>query len=174
MFMAEVLWAAEELSLSIGRQTLYDKTEFSIHAGERVGLIGRNGSGKSTLLHLITEAELPGTGSRITRARNLRTAELPQDFELDNARSIADNVRDGLAWFKELQHRYETVPVNAPEHAEIEHLLNFHDGWNLDTKLATILEKLGLAAVAEYPCEHLSGGEKRRVALARAIIAEPD
>ena len=53
-----VLWAAEELSLSIGRQTLYDNTEFSIAGGERVGLVGRNGSGKSTLFRLITGEEL--------------------------------------------------------------------------------------------------------------------
>ena len=103
-----VLWAAEELSLAIGRQTLYDNAEFFINAGERVGLIGRNGSGKSTLLRLITGEELPGSGN-LTRARNLRVAVLPQDFEIDNGRSIADNVRDGLAWFLELQKKFETV-----------------------------------------------------------------
>ena len=109
-----VLWAAEELSLAIGRQTLYDNAEFFINAGERVGLIGRNGSGKSTLLRLITGEELPGSGN-LTRARNLRVAVLPQDFEIDNGRSIADNVRDGLAWFLELQKKFETVSVNSPE-----------------------------------------------------------
>ncbi len=173
--MAEsVLWAAEQLSLSIGRQTLYDNTEFAITSGERVGLIGRNGSGKSTLLRLITGEELPGTGSVITRARNLRTATLPQEFELDDRRSIAENVSDGLGWFRELQHRFETVPVNSTEHGELEHLLMIHDGWNLANKLDLILEKLGLAADRDRPCDTLSGGEKRRVALARSIISEPD
>ncbi len=167
-----VLWAAEELSLAIGRQTLYDNAEFFINAGERVGLIGRNGSGKSTLLRLITGEELPGSGN-LTRARNLRVAVLPQDFEIDNGRSIADNVRDGLAWFLELQKKFETVSVNSPEHAEIDHLLMLHDGWNLDTKVEQVLAKLGLSA-PRRPCDKLSGGEKRRVALARAIISEPD
>ena len=167
-----VLWAAEELSLAIGRQTLYDNAEFFINAGERVGLIGRNGSGKSTLLRLITGEELPGSGN-LTRARNLRVAVLPQDFEIDNGRSIADNVRDGLAWFLELQKKFETVSVNSPEHAEIDHLLMLHDGWNLDTKVEQVLAKLGLSD-PQRPCDKLSGGEKRRVALARAIISEPD
>ncbi len=167
-----VLWAAEELCLAIGRQTLYDNAEFFINAGERVGLIGRNGSGKSTLLRLITGEELPGSGN-LTRARNLRVAVLPQDFEIDNGRSIADNVRDGLAWFLELQKKFETVSVNSPEHAEIDHLLMLHDGWNLDTKVEQVLAKLGLSD-PQRPCDKLSGGEKRRVALARAIISEPD
>lgn len=172
--MADVLWAAEELSLTIGRQILYDKTEFSIFSGERVALVGRNGCGKSTLLHIITGKELPGNGSKITSARNLRVAELPQDFELDDDRTIAENVRDGLAYFLEMQRKYETVSVNSPEHGELEHWLMIHDGWELDVKLATILEKLRLADTADKLCAKLSGGEKRRVALARAIIAEPD
>lgn len=167
-----VLWAAEELSLSIGRQTLYDNTEFSISSGERVGLVGRNGSGKSTLFRLITGEELPG-GSSITRARELRVALLPQEFRLDGNRSIAENVAEGLAWFRELQHKFETLSVNSPEHAAIDHQLMLHDGWNLDNKLDLVLEKLGLTD-RDRLCGTLSGGEQRRVALARAIVAEPD
>lgn len=167
-----VLWAAEELSLSIGRQTLYDNTEFSISSGERVGLVGRNGSGKSTLFRLITGEELPGGGS-ITRARELRVALLPQEFRLDGNRSIAENVAEGLAWFRELQHKFETLSVNSPEHAAIDHQLMLHDGWNLDNKLDLVLEKLGLSD-RDRLCGTLSGGEQRRVALARAIVAEPD
>ena len=167
-----VLWAAEELSLSIGRQTLYDNTEFSISSGERVGLVGRNGSGKSTLFRLITGEELPGGGS-ITRARELRVALLPQEFRLDGNRSIAENVAEGLAWFRELQHKFETLSVNSPEHAAIDHQLMLHDGWNLDNKLDLVLEKLGLTD-RDRLCGTLSGGEQRRVALARAIVAEPD
>ena len=167
-----VLWAAEELSLSIGRQTLYDNTEFSISGGERVGLVGRNGSGKSTLFRLITGEELPGGGS-ITRARELRVALLPQEFRLDGARTIAENVAEGLAWFRELQHKFETLSVNSPEHAAIDHQLMLHDGWNLDNKLDLVLEKLGLSE-RDRLCGTLSGGEQRRVALARAIVAEPD
>ena len=107
--MAEtVLWAADELRLAIGRQTIYDGAEFYINAGERVALVGRNGSGKSTLLRLITGDEIPSSGN-ITRARNLRVAVLPQDFEVDDGRTIRENVADGLAYFRELQEKFETV-----------------------------------------------------------------
>ena len=75
--MADVLWAAEELSLTIGRQTIYDNTSVAVFAGERCALVGRNGCGKSTLLRIITGEELPGGDSRITRARGLRVAVLP-------------------------------------------------------------------------------------------------
>lgn len=167
------LWAASELRLTIGTQVIYDDAEFFLHAGERVALVGRNGSGKSTLLRLITGEECPDSGN-ITRARNLRTALLPQDFEMDNARSIRENVAEGLAYFRELQKRFETVPVHSPEHAQIEHELMIHDGWNLETKLNTVLEKLNLSREAERCCQTLSGGEQRRIALARAILAEPD
>ncbi|WP_187144206.1 ABC-F family ATP-binding cassette domain-containing protein, partial [Victivallis vadensis] len=65
------------------------------------------------------------------------------------------------------------MSVNSPEHSEIDHLLMLHDGWNLDTKVEQVLAKLGLSD-PQRPCDKLSGGEKRRVALARAIISEPD
>ncbi len=172
--MPEVLWAAEDLSLSIGRQTLYENTAFTIFTGERVALVGRNGCGKSTLLRIITGQELPGGNSRITRARELRCAMLPQDFELDLNGTVAENIRSGLAYFFELQSRYEQLPVNSPEHAALEHKMLLCDAWNTGLKLATVMEKLRLADIADKPCINLSGGEKRRVALGRAIIAEPD
>ena len=147
--MPDVLFAAEALSLSVGRQILYDNTEFSISAGEKVAVVGRNGCGKSTLLKLITGKELPAESSRITRMRNLRCAELPQDFSLDETRSIAENVRDGLDFFNGLLKRYEEVPVNSAEHMEIEHILTARDAWMPEVKLNTILDKLQLAAVAD-------------------------
>ncbi len=172
--MPDVLWAAEDLTLSIGRQTLYENTSFTVFAGERVALVGRNGCGKSTLLRIITGDELPGGNSKITRARELRCAMLPQDFELDMHGSVAENIRSGLAYFFELQQIYEKLPVNSPEHAALEHKLLLHDAWNTELKLATVMEKLRLTGMADKSCASLSGGEKRRVALGRAIIAEPD
>ncbi len=172
--MADVLWAAEELTLSIGRQTLYDRTAFAVFSGERLAIVGRNGCGKSTLLRIITGEELPGGDSKITRARELRCAALPQDFELTLNGTVAENIRTGLKYFFDLQKQYETVPVNSPEHAALEHKILLHDAWNTELKLATVMEKLGLTPLADVPCVNLSGGEKRRVALARAIISEPD
>lgn len=172
--MADVLWAAEELSLTIGRQTIYDNTSVAVFAGERCALVGRNGCGKSTLLRIITGEELPGGDSRITRARGVRVAVLPQDFELADHRSVAENIRDGLEYFFDLQRQYAAVSPHSPEHDALEHKLQFHDAWNTEVKLATVMEKLRLNSIADRDCTVLSGGEKRRVALARAIISEPD
>ncbi len=166
------LWTATDLQLTLGNQILFDGAEFSIHPGERIGLVGRNGCGKSTLLRLIADLERPSAGN-LTRARGLRVAILPQDFGIDNDRTVTENIRDGLKWFMELQHKFETLPPRSPEHDEVEHLLMLHDGWNLETKLEQVVEKLGLTGL-EGACFRLSGGEKRRVALARAVIAEPD
>lgn len=172
--MSTVLWAAEELSLTIGRQIIYDDTAVAIYSGERCALVGRNGCGKSTLLKIITGSELPGGNSKITRAKNLRCAILPQDFELDNTRTVRENIADGLAYFLELQQQYAALSPNSAEHAAVEHALQIHDAWNTGVKLATVMEKLNLNDIADRNCKELSGGEKRRTALARAIISEPD
>ncbi len=172
--MPDVLFAAEDLSLSVGRQILYNKTDFAISTGEKVALIGRNGCGKSTLLKIITGMELPAEGSRLTRMRNLRCAELPQNFEPDDQRTIAENVRSGLQFIYQMLEKYESLPVNSSEHIDIEHFLDLNDAWLPEVRLNTILDKLHLTEVADKKCSNLSGGEKRRVALARAIISAPD
>ncbi len=168
----KILFVAEELKLNIGRQTIFDGASLSLYDGERVALVGRNGCGKSTLLRIIAGQEAPSEGT-LAPARSLRVAVLPQDFELDESRSIRENIRDGLHYFEELHRRYTALPPTSGEHEALEHELTLHDAWNLDTKLDTVIGKLALPP-AESPIAALSGGEKRRIALARAIVAEPD
>ena len=171
--MAErVLWAVENMSLQIGRQILFDKAAMSISDGERVALVGRNGCGKSTLLKIVAGEETPSSGE-ISVARNIRIAHMPQNFEPEPDRSVKEVVREGLSWFENLHQRYESLPAESPEHEKLEHLLSCHNAWNLDNKLDTILDKLSISN-PERSCSGLSGGELRRVILARTIIAEPD
>lgn len=167
------LWSAEGLRLSIGRQTLFDGAALSIGANERLALVGRNGCGKSTLLRIVAGLETLSAGE-IIRRKNLRTAYMPQDLAPGSMdQTCRAFVREGLAWFHELLDRYEQVSQNSPEHLEIERLLTLHNAWNTEPKLRTVMEKLHLDR-PDAELRTLSGGERRRAALARALIAEPE
>ncbi len=170
--MSKVLFSAENLQLSFGQQCLFNDTGLAVHDGERIGLVGCNGSGKSTLLKIIAGLELPGDGKLVYR-KNLRIAFLQQDFSLDESRTIYENVHYGIRFFTDLLEKYETLPHNSTEAEEIEQQINEHNAWNPVNKLKTVITRLNLPD-PERDCASLSGGEKRRVALARAVVAEPD
>ena len=166
------IWSVEHLNLAIGRQTLFDDAEFSISEGERLALTGRNGSGKSTLLKIIAGLEKPSSGDIAVR-KNLRIAYLPQSAESGLTGTAKEVLEGGMVDFKEMHKLYDTLPQNSPEHQKIEHLLDLYDAWNCQNKLDKMLHKLNL----DFPdrnFQDLSGGERRRVLLGRAIISEPD
>lgn len=170
--MSKILWAVEGLKLSIGRQTLFNDTAFSIGDDERVALVGRNGCGKSTLMKVIAGLEQASDGN-FSAARNLRAAYMPQDFAPESDLTVRELVQQGLAWFQKLQSRYHTLSPNSREYDSVEHLLTLHDAWNLDNKLEVMMEKLALQDQSRK-INNLSGGELRRVMLARTLIAEPE
>ncbi len=165
------LWSVTGLNYAIGGQTVFRDASFAVHAGERLGLVGRNGSGKSTLLRLI-QGQLQITGAEISVCRGLRIRSLTQDFELDGTRSIRDNAMDGcddiLAMLTEF-----SVLSGGPRHDELEHRLMLLDAWNLDARFEILADKLRLGHT-ERLCSVLSGGEKRRVGLLRALLGAPD
>ena len=168
----KVIFSADGLSLTIGAQLLFDNTGMTVHEGERIALVGRNGAGKSTLLRVITGEEAAGDG-KIIYARNLRTNFLRQDFSLDEARTVYENIHEGLEYFLSLLRKYETLPLNSREHARIEQELNKHNAWNPEQQMKEIMTRLNTPE-PERLCNTLSGGEKRRVALARTVVSEPD
>ncbi len=112
----KILFVAENLRLNIGRQVIFDQAAMSLYEGERVALVGRNGCGKSTLLRVVSGLDTVSDGT-VSFARGLRTAMLPQDFELDETLTVRENVAQGLAWFEELLCRYNTA--TGAEHDEI-------------------------------------------------------
>ena len=166
------IWSVEHLNLAIGRQTLFDDAEFSISEGERLALTGRNGSGKSTLLKIIANLEKPSSGDIAIR-KDLRVSYLPQSAESGLTGTAKEVLVGGMDDFKKMHELYDTLPQNSPEHQKIEHLLNLYDAWNCQNKLDKMIHKLNL----DFPdrdFQSLSGGERRRVLLGRAIISEPD
>ena len=160
----KVLWTGDDLHFSIGRDTLLKGAFFSIMDGERVALVGRNGSGKSTLLRIITGQEKLDSGT-VTQAKDLRVSFMPQDFDWTSEKTVRDVVREGLAIFENALKEYERTGQGGA-------FLDLHNAWNLENKLDIMLEKLALPEAKTFSC--LSGGERRRALLARAIIGEPE
>lgn len=166
------LLSATGIRLSYGYQTLLDGVTLAIAAGEKVGLVGRNGCGKTSLLKILAGAQAADAGEIAVR-RALRVGYLPQEFELDGALSVQENIAAGAADLVEAVRRYENGEGSEAELADLLHLIDHADGWNLDARIRATATALG-APPMEAAVAPLSGGEKRRVALCRALACQPD
>jgi ATP-binding cassette subfamily F protein uup len=133
-----------DIQLAYGHHPLLDHADFAIQAGERIGLIGRNGAGKSSLLRLLDGWTQPDDGD-IARSSGLRVATVEQEPELDENATVFD------------------VVCNVE---------GDHEDWQRPSRVRSVLEKLGLPA--DVQIAGLSGGTRKRVALARALVDEPD
>ncbi|NNE91726.1 MAG: ABC-F family ATP-binding cassette domain-containing protein [Verrucomicrobiales bacterium] len=164
--VADPILSATQLRLSFGNQMILDDATMAIHAGDKIGLVGRNGCGKSSFLRIIAEEENADDG-HISRSRGLVVGYLPQEFQLEEDATVDENIRAGAADLIDALERFEKGDDSI--HERIEHA----DGWNLDTRIETLMRKLDTPP-GERVVRHLSGGEKRRVGLARALVAQPD
>ena len=156
--------------LAFGHVALLDGASLSLEAGERVGLIGRNGTGKSSLLKVIAGLEKLDDGL-LQQTQGLRIRYVPQEPLFDDAGTVFDAVGEGVAEARVVRDAYEAhaegVDLDALQ-TRIEAL----DAWNWEQRVETTLSHLhldGARTIAE-----LSGGTKKRVALARALVAVPD
>ena len=166
------LLSANEIRLTYGYQTLLDGVTLAVAAGEKVGMVGRNGCGKTSLLKILTGQNKADSGD-IALRRALRVGYLPQEFELDPELSVHENIAAGAADIVEAVRRYENGDGSEAELAELLHLIDHADGWNLDARIKATTTALG-APPLEVAVGPLSGGEKRRVALCRALACQPD
>lgn len=177
-----VLLSAEKISKSYGDRTLFKDVSFTLTADDRVGLIGVNGSGKSTLLRVLLEREPPDSG-RITKARGAQIELLEQEPAFNQDHTALEAVlADGPEAFAVVQ-AYEAAcralsldPENMARIDEVARLgeeMDRVDGWNLETQARTILSKLGVEDL-EQPIKTMSGGQQKRVALARALVRPAD
>ncbi len=166
------LISGKDLSLAYGTRQVLDGATLAVAAGEKVGLVGRNGAGKTSLFRLLAGDEAPDRGE-IFRKRELRTGWLPQDFQLDDAATVRDNVAAGAADVVAWLRRYEEPDLPAAEQAALLQHIDAAHGWTFASRLEATLNALH-APPPEAVVGPLSGGEKRRVALARALVGEPE
>src|SRR5688572_738079 len=133
--------SANGLSVRYGVQTLLDSATLALHEGERVGLVGRNGCGKSTFLR-ICAGELEPDGGEVTRRRGALVGWLPQDFGIDLSATVEANVLDGAKHVRAIIAEYERLPAESVKAAELLDEIDRHDGWNLDSRLRSLLANL--------------------------------
>ena len=167
-----------DVQLAFGGPALLDGANFNLERGERVCLIGRNGEGKSTLLKLIEGSLLPDRGE-IALQNGITISMLAQDVPMDSGK-VADIVAEGAGEAAEVLKAYHEASdacvlgdMEACDRmGHLQHKLDLLDGWSLETKVNSILSKMGLDPDADLA--DLSGGRKRRVLLARALLTQPD
>jgi len=163
---------ATELTVRYGERVVLDGATLAIDEGDRVGLVGRNGCGKTTFLRILAGLQSPDRGD-VTRRRELVVSYLPQDFMLDPAKSVEENIRDGAQHVLDLIAEFESLPAESKRHGELEHRIATLEGWTLDQRIATAMSHLNCPA-SDRRMDTLSGGEKRRVAMCRALVSQPD
>ena len=167
-----------DVQLAFGGPALLDGANFSLERGERVCLIGRNGEGKSTLLKLI-EGSLLADAGEVSLQNGITISMLAQDVPMDSGK-VADIVADGAGEAAEVLKAYHEASdacvlgdMDACDRmGNLQHKLDQLDGWALENKVNSILSKMGLDPNADLA--DLSGGRKRRVLLARALLTQPD
>ena len=167
----------DEVGLEFGEQLILRDAEFSIDRGERVCLIGRNGAGKSTTLRLIT-GEIEADRGEIVARSDLVVSQLEQTLPEARDLPVTDVIRSGLTEIERLLAEYEEKSkLDLDKHGlmELEALhakIDTHDGWHLEQRVETTITELNLPA--DKRMNELSGGWRRRVALAKALVQKPD
>ena len=168
----------DQISIEFGDNPLLIEADFSIEPKERVCLIGRNGAGKSTLMKIVKGQLSPDKGEILYRD-NLRVSQLEQQLPGDLHRVVRDVVREGLAEQQKLIDEYQSLATlgdldrkNMDRMEDLQSQIDAAGGWQPDQQVETILSQLELPGDARL--EDLSGGWRRRVALGKALVSQPD
>ena len=156
--------------LAFGHVALLDHTAFSLETGERVGLIGRNGTGKSSLLKIMAGLEKPDDG-QLQIQSGIEVSYVPQEPSFSDGATVFSTVSEGLAEVKAARERFE-AHAEGDDLDALMTLIESRNGWNWEQRVDETLQRLRLDA--DLPIDGLSGGTKKRVALARSLVASPD
>lgn len=166
----------EGVSVSFSAAPLLDQVDFQIDPGERIALVGLNGAGKSTLMKVVS-GQLHVDQGNVWQDPAIRVAQLPQMLPAADERRVYDVVAEGLSEVLELRQAFEalaekTDTASLRKMESLQHRLEALDGWHLEQRVNTVLERLGLNAQTRM--SELSGGWRRRAALGAALVQRPD
>jgi ATP-binding cassette subfamily F protein uup len=175
--------AALEIDKAYGERVLLAKASLTIDDGERVGVVGRNGAGKSTFSRILAGVE-PSDGGSIALRRGARVAFLAQEPLLDGERTVRETVEEGLEAWLAAKNRHEAITARIAggeatdaliadqlaAAAEVEHL----GGWDRSHEVERVIDHLGIGDLIDRPTGKLSGGQRRRAALAQVLVGAPD
>ncbi len=179
--MSKNIISIEELNKSFAEKLICKDNSFGIFENEKIGLVGINGCGKSTLLKLLVGIE-PADSGKITFRNNIRTGYLPQIPQLDPLKTIYEEIYfsdhpqfDLLRKYYRILNKLEDKPTKAleQEHHRIIKKIESNDAWKIEVKAKSILDKFGFSDINQK-ISTLSGGQKRRIDLARVLMDEPD
>ena len=168
------LFTLHSAHLAFGLAPLLNGADFAIETRERIGLIGRNGAGKSSLLKVISGGLALDDGA-IAQQGGLRVATVAQEPVFAADTTVFDAVSLGVSRARDLRNQYETLAAEGGDAhllSDIQHDIDAHDGWAWESKVETTLSQLNLDA--DTIVATLSGGLKKRVAIAQALVSSPD
>jgi ATP-binding cassette ChvD family protein len=181
--MAEFIYTMIRARKAVGDKVILDDVTMSFFPGAKIGMVGPNGAGKSTILKIMAGLDQPSNGEA-TLSPGYTVGILMQEPELDESKTVIENVRDGVADIYGKIERFNEISalMSEPdadfdtllaEMGTLQEAIDAADAWDLDSQLEQALDALRCPP-SDAPVTHLSGGEKRRVALCKLLLEKPD
>ena len=173
----QFIYHMSEVSKSYGNKPILKNINLSFYPDAKIGILGPNGAGKSTILKIMAGLDKEYTGEAWL-AEGATCGYLPQEPELDNSKTVLENVMEGVASKKAIIDEYNDLMLdyndeNAIKAAKLQDIIDAQNLWDLESQVEMALEALACPP-ATSSVENLSGGEKRRVALCKLLLAKPD
>ena len=167
--------SVEQISKSYGELSLFSDISFGINAGQKVGFVAKNGTGKTSLLNILSGKDSPDSGTVVFR-KNLKVAFLAQEPDLDSKLTVEETIFSADNEILKIIERYEKALLNPNDQDEYQKAfdaMDAHSAWDFETLYKQILFKLNLDEL-DKKVSKLSGGQKKRLALANALLRQTD